>query len=359
VLAATAVVMIALQLAPALASRSWGDLVGPDRFAEYPEAGRRGRYGSALARPWPEFLVSVPDAAERALEARGAPFVPSARVWLDRPSPDGTPRRSTWVAGLLAFTLLGWLGLSARDAGARRLLALPLALVLAHEAARLLDPAFYLPIRYVGYAIPTLVWVLVPAAAAGWVALLPDGARRARLRTVAVLVAGAAVVAALGGEVKSGAGVERDARRFEALLEAVGDTPRDALIAGWPNGPIQDVPLAARRVAFITWESHQAFHTGYLDAMRVRMRALIDAYFAADPEPLVRLRDAHGVTHLIVEPRHLDEHPPGYFSPFHTDIREARSRARGRSWLLRRIEAGRGKSYGRYVLLPLADIEDG
>ena len=45
-----------------------------------------------------------------------------------------------------------------------------------------------------------------------------------------------------------------------------------------------------------------------------------------------------------------------YFSPFQADIREARARAGGRSWLLEQIESGRGEHYGRYVLLPLADL---
>jgi len=356
-LAATALAMAALQVAPALASRSWGDLIGPDRFSEYPEAGRRGRYGAALARPWPELLVSVPLAAERSLETRGDPFVPSARSWLDQPQPTGAAsRRSVVTAVLIGFSLLGWLGLAGRDTAARRLLVLPLALSLAHEAAIRLDPYFYLPVRYVGYVVPTLMWILLPAAAAGCVALLPGGAQRPKLRAVAVLAAGAVFLAVLGGGVQLRAGVSHDGRRFGPLLKAVGETPRDALIAGWPNGPIQEVTLIERRVAFITWESHQAFHAGFMDTMRVRMRALIDAYFAVTAEPVERLRDEHGVTHLIVEPSQLSDRAPTYFSPFHTDIRAARARAGGRSWLLEQIESGRGKQYGRYVLLPLADL---
>ncbi|MGI9432846.1 MAG: hypothetical protein ACR2PQ_11565, partial [Myxococcota bacterium] len=161
----------------------------------------------------------------------------------------------------------------------------------------------------------------------------------------------------LGGGVQLRAGVSHDGRRFGPLLKAVGETPRDALIAGWPNGPIQEVTLTQRRVAFITWESHQAFHAGFMDTMRIRMRALIDAYFAVTAEPVERLRDEHGVTHLIVEPSQLSDRSPTYFSPFHHDIRAARARAGGRSWLLEQIESGRGKQYGRYVLLPLADLD--
>jgi hypothetical protein len=359
VLAATALVMAALQLAPALASRGWGDLVGPDRFSEYPEAGPRGRYGSSLNRPWPDLLDSVPRSARLSLEAGGEPFVPSAHTWLDRPLPDGSTRRPAWITGLLVLGLLGWLGLAARDPAARRLLVLPLALVIAYEAAKLLDPAFYLPIRYVGYAIPTLVWLLVPTTAAGLVGLFTDGARHPRLRTIAVVGAGAALIATLGSGVQLRAGVGQDARRFGRLFAAVRETPRDAVIAGWPTGPIQDVPLVARRNAFLTWEHHQAFHAGYLDTLRVRMRAFVEAYFATTPEPLARLRDEHGVTHLMVDTRHFGERPPTYFSPFQPEIQQAWSHSRGRSWLLQQIESGRGERHGGLVLLPLADIEDG
>ena len=52
------------------------------------------------------------------------------------------------------------------------------------------------------------------------------------------------------------------------------------------------------------------------------MDALVDAYLARSVEPLVRLRDEFGVTHLLVEKRHFDGHPPSYFAPFEARIHD-------------------------------------
>ena len=58
------------------------------------------------------------------------------------------------------------------------------------------------------------------------------------------------------------------------------------------------------------------------------MRALVDALFATDTAPLVRLRDDWGVTHLIVDLRHYGTSPPTYFEPFDDLVRAAVARGR-------------------------------
>jgi hypothetical protein len=61
--------------------------------------------------------------------------------------------------------------------------------------------------------------------------------------------------------------------------------------------------------------------------MRRRMEALIDAYFAADPTPLLRLRREFGVTHLLVNRAHYDNARLSYFAPFGQRIASARRAA--------------------------------
>src|SRR5207248_8147106 len=76
------------------------------------------------------------------------------------------------------------------------------------------------------------------------------------------------------------------------------------------------------RQVFITEELNGAFQKGYADEMRRRMHALVEAYFATDREPLERLRDDFGVTHLIFQQSILEK-PPDYSKPFSDWIQKA------------------------------------
>jgi hypothetical protein len=57
--------------------------------------------------------------------------------------------------------------------------------------------------------------------------------------------------------------------------------------------------------------------------MRIRTRALIEAYYATDLAPLQRLHREHGVTHLIVESKHFEKRPATYFQPFNLWAKKA------------------------------------
>jgi hypothetical protein len=108
----------------------------------------------------------------------------------------------------------------------------------------------------------------------------------------------------------------------------------------------------------VTFETHAAFHTGALELMRRRMLAFIDAYFATSPEPLVRIRDSFGVTHLLIDTRHFDGPPPRYFSPFDEPIRRSAARLEGRTpEVIRQIPAAGVFRHGPYVLLDLGRLE--
>jgi hypothetical protein len=107
----------------------------------------------------------------------------------------------------------------------------------------------------------------------------------------------------------------------------------------------------------MTVETHQVFHEGYTLEMRRRMDAIINAYFATSLEPIVRLRDEFGVTHLLVEREHFDERPPGYFVPFDRWIRRRRAAARPKEYELpKHIEMAGVFSHSGTVLLDLSRI---
>jgi hypothetical protein len=230
---------------------------------------------------------------------------------------------------LLAVTV-AWIRLAAAESAARRLLSLALAAVIGHTLATWFAPYLYLPDRYLRYPVPALAAVMTAAAASGLFALLPAGWARGRtwLRGALAVAYCVLVVFAFGTTGATGIGIEARVR-YPDLHRAVSRLPPDSVIAGWPKGPVNNVPYLARRSAFLTHETHQVFHRAYVDEMRRRLRALLSAYFATSPGPLLRLRDEYGVTHLLLELHYFRNVYPRYFKPFRSWVRREKDRTRG------------------------------
>ena len=107
---------------------------------------------------------------------------------------------------------------------------------------------------------------------------------------------------------------------------------------------MNDLPSLSHRRALLTLETHQAFHLGFAEEMRRRMRALLDAYFDTTGAALAQLRDAFGVTHLLVDTTHFGSTPPPYFAPFDewTRMAHAKARAEGVDGLFHEVRRGGG-----------------
>ena len=307
VLAATGGVA-ALLLAPtALRLRAYGSTLGPKEAAAYPEIGPGGRFGP---RDRPPFRL-VRQAMEATVRALSGPRLGERA--------DGTySYRHIWrwpVFIPAALTGIGGLYFAATTSAGRRLLALGVAAAVGHVSANLLLPNLYLPQRYTLYAVPIYIAIVLPAglvALAG--RLLPhECARPIRIGLLALVFAG--ILAVMGAGMKTDAGLRHTLRSSLPVMNVLRTLPPDALIAGWPRGAMEDVPYVTGRRVFVTFETHATFHRGYADRMRDRANALIDAYFGTDVEPLRRLRDKHGVTHLVVDRTHYVT-APVYFAPF-------------------------------------------
>jgi hypothetical protein len=82
-----------------------------------------------------------------------------------------------------------------------------------------------------------------------------------------------------------------------ALIAFVHELPTSAQLGGYP--PILDViPLKAERRVLVSRETQLPYHKAFVDHNRVLMRATIDALYATNTVPLVRLREEFGVTHF-------------------------------------------------------------
>jgi len=336
VLSATAAVSLAVLLPSLLESQQYGSTVRPSEFAEYPEIGPGGRYWASSRPPFKGFLSSLPDAIHPALLAAAEPWSPAARSWLvgdaERPWEAPNYRRVLWALFVLVAT--GGLGLLLREPAARRVALLGVASAIGYSVAVVAMPYAYLPERYSVYSGALLGTLAISTCVAG---LLPASFSRDRWRWLRAPVLGAYVALVLwlfAGRVPAAAGVNLDLTGDKPLLKAIAALPPDSFIAAWPRGLADSIAYVTRRRVFVTFETHQAFHRDYIEVMRDRMRALIDAYFATSPEPIERLRDQHGVTHLLIEKAHFKRRPPRYFKPFDGWIQDARRAARGKRYEL-------------------------
>lgn len=311
ILAATAG-LSALLLAPtALRLVAYGPTLRPTQAAAYPEIGPGGRFGP---RDRPPFRL-IPQSMEAAVRTISGPRLGERA--------NGTySYRLAWHWPMpipIVLTAVGGLYLAACSSAGRRLLALGFAAVVGHVLANLMLPNFYLPQRYTLYAIPIYIALALPAGIITLAQRLLPGDARRPLRVTLLAIGFGCFLIAMGVGMTTDAGLRHHVRSSLPVMGFLKTLPPDAMIAGWPRGAIEDVPYLTGRRAFVTFETHPPFHQTYTDRMRARATAVIDAYFATDPAALLRLRDEHGVSHLVIDRSHYQT-PPTYFLPFNDFI---------------------------------------
>jgi hypothetical protein len=342
-----------------IASRSYGRILKGQDVTAYPEMGPGGRYVDFDRMPFLSFPDDAVRAAKYMFGAAGQPFVPAAAAWTK--SKDNTFRDNGGQFLMEVITALlaaGCLVLVIDRSDARRLLIFVAAAWSGHVIARLIAPNFYLPQRYAVYPVPVLLTVLLPACAVALASgvKLASERRAVWVRSLAVAAVALFVLIPFGGFGDGIKGLDLEVRAKDKPLYAfLARLPQDSLIAGWPED-LNNVPYVSRRRPLITFEVHQAFHQDFTDEMRRRMRMTIDAYYAADAAPLVRLRDELKVTHFVVRREHLLK-PARYFKPFGEWSEKAFKKTASQGFeLARRITAGPVYADATYVVLDLKKL---
>lgn len=309
----------------------YGSRVGSDDIAEFPEAGKGGRYAADSRPPFEPVLTATWKQWRTTLTGYGDAVVPSVRPWTKLKQAENSPTVTALFVVLTVLVLVGYARLVRTSIAAQRLVPFILVVLGGYVAALYTFPLLYLPERYSNYAVALLAVLMTSVAAAGLVEFFKakwshKWAPLAKGRSIGVLAFAVVVLAFLGGRGSSTEGYTVRVDPKSALYRAIAKLPTDAVVAGWPHGPIELVPHLSRRSALVTYETHQAFHKGYMLEMRGRANALIDAYFAKDTKPLRKLRDKFGVTHFLVDFRHLNGKRHAYFKPFDKRIRKAARR---------------------------------
>lgn len=291
-------------------------LISPGDELAYPEAAASGRYEDPTDSPLDygrNLLLQGANAAIKALLTQPRAMINDSG-W--------TALTHVQVLGALALLLclVGWTLLARHHRSARRLILLCIGVVMAWFGAVLALPHLLFPYRYLAYTTPLIVAILFPASIQILVRSLPS----TRLQSVASIVSilsiiGLAITFDGRGPGKKGLSVYISPED-RPLYSFIADLEDDTLVAGWPEGIVENIPyLTGHRVLF-NYETHQAYHAPYADEMRRRANAFFNAYLSASREPLVRLHNEFGVTHLILDRRHFDGETPRYFKPFDTTI---------------------------------------
>ena len=358
----TGVLAVSALLPMILNAQSYGRRVVAADIVTYPEAGPDGNYRVYDQLPYRLFGIEWTTYFLGPMYSHGDPIVPAFNL---HKKLDSTALLLALAITGLAATAVMLGGLrsilrSDQSGGALRCIAFFAACAILHVFSWLAAPYLYIPTRYFMFSLPFLLTLVFPWSLLTVLRRIPALQRSTKLCEFVFLAIIVAYLAAFGGRGNvdfSASLVDKPAR---PLFDAVGALPKDVVIAGWPVGPIRKLEYVTRRNAFLTGDLHQVLHLKFMQVMRARMDALFDAYFSTDAEPLYRLRDQFGVTHLIVETRDFTDaqHPPEYFAPWRSRIGPRLAAIKGNEYLLNEALQKKTAIFNQngFVLLDLAKL---
>ena len=231
-----------------------------------------------------------------------------------------------------------------------------------YKLAQFMLPHLYFPQRYLLPIIPIFL-LLLPVAASGFFDLCrpifsykyQEWGHTAFILTLTIFC-----MLFLGARKHPYyTGYDKNLTEYADYYTNINTLPKDAVIAGWPRGLIESLPIFSQRQAFLWKETHLAFNEQYVLVMRNRTHALIDAYFADSIIPLIRLRDEFGVTHLNVYLPYFKEVEPRYFSPFlkYAQLKKAAGKTKGFE-VLRQIVPAAIFEVGEIITLDLGKLSE-
>jgi hypothetical protein len=255
-------------------------------------------------------------------------FINQESPWLSRPHFFRNLKGKLAVAFSLAL-LCGLLVLSQTSPFARRLLGTLAVSAILYVAAIVVAPWLYAASRFIILFVPWIgifAFVWLGREVAAWIARSDMPGLNA---TYAQVIPAALVIFLLGGRpFEKGINIqilppERQTLNFISTL------PSTALIAGWPEGIAENIPLFGRRSVLLSWETHLPFHEVHLKSMRAKAHAVFDAWFSVDEQPLKALASKYKVTHFVIDKERRADPSLTYFKPFDSYIRTKREAQQG------------------------------
>jgi hypothetical protein len=342
-------------LAPqSLGTKKYGGILSISRLTEFPEIGPLGRYGADDRAPFPALYQALRVRLDHSLFGSGEPWSTSFRDWVEKTS-SWNSSELTEIIVLVAVGLWSWRARHRNES--RRLLLLPIAVIVGYWLSCRYAPYLFLPQRYVAYTVPLMTVILVATSVGQMAECLLF--RKTPVRQCITAMLCASFLLLVGGRGTRTGGLGTRLHPKDSVMQAIHSLPPGALVAAWPNGLANDIPYVAHRKVLVSNETHQAFHVGYTLEMRRRVNALIDAYSATNVDPLIRLYREFGVSHLLVQGEYVDGTSPRYFRPFDKAIEQARRRLDGKVPVTQRLETGASVfRRGNVAILSLARIAE-
>jgi hypothetical protein len=169
---------------------------------------------------------------------------------------------------------------------------------------------FYFPNRYVHFSFP----LFVALAGGYWVCTIVSRVRATQervdahpLRRYASVVVAAVVLLFIGvrdfdGELRPG--LSTRTFEHEQLYEWVRQLPGRPMIAAHPLRA-SDIPVIAGRSVFIMQELSQSYWSEHWALVDERTKAFFTAYYATDPDVIVRFIEKHGIDYWVIQPTHF------------------------------------------------------
>ena len=268
------------------------------------------------------------------------------------------------LSGLTLMALVGLVVAIVQKGHIYRLGPLVLVMCLTFGAAELFHPYLYISQRYVRFILPILLVILVPYGLSQFCALWLG-----RLKPTAIAPGLYGLICAsffflfgsLGGGIPAASGVNVATPELEEVFNAVQNLPEESLIAGWPDATsmtMEMLPFHGRRPVLLNYKSHLPLHRDYVLEMRQRMNALIDVFFGSNLDPILRLREEYGVTHLLIDKLLIHRNYFYYFAPYDQRIEKLRPLGASRQlWNHSVIQSAMIYQNRRYFLIELSRLE--
>lgn len=266
---------------------SWREMVGK---SEYSELGRYQLYPAPsffheLIRPW-IFNLSFP-------------YWGPIAGWI----------MALLVVGVFSYAalnyrpLIKWRGLNGL------LLLIPVSLLL-YVLARLFLVKLFVPRRYITYTL-NLVYCIGFAVA---IRVVLEKMKLSKLRLYALVIALLAFACIKGRHIEI-----FDYSGGSNLYKFIQTTPKNALVAGWPE-VMDNVMTFGERPAYVTYKLSHTWVEPYWSEVKRRTFDLFKAYYSSKPEEIRSFCKSNHIDYLIVrsedfEPERLKKFPP-YFEPF-------------------------------------------
>jgi hypothetical protein len=219
-----------------------------------------------------------------------------------------------WIMALATIGIFVYAGLNYQPVvnwkGLRGLfLIIPVSLFL-YVVARLFLVKLFVPRRYLFYTL-NIIYCIGFAVA---IRIILEKIELSRTKMCLILLALLVFASFKGRHIEL-----FDYSHGQSLYKFLQTTPKNTLIAGWPE-LMDNVMTFGNRRAFVTYELSHTWVEPYWSEVKKRTFDLFKAYYSSSPEEIKAFCKSRGIEYLIVRemdfsPQRLSE-PNLYFEPF-------------------------------------------